>query len=61
MSRWAKSMREADYVVVLDTGSVDGTVEALRKEGVTVKSAEIAKRVLKTCAARNGRLRLHRP
>ena len=41
VSRWAKSMREADYVVVLDTGSVDGTVEALRKEGVTVKSAEI--------------------
>ncbi len=41
VGRWAKSMREADHVVVLDTGSTDGTVEALKKQGITVKSAEI--------------------
>lgn len=35
VERWVTSMREADYIVVLDTGSTDGTVEALRKAGVT--------------------------
>lgn len=40
-ARWAKSMKEADCVVVLDTGSADGTVNALEKAGVTVKSAVI--------------------
>lgn len=29
-ARWAASMREADNVVVLDTGSTDGTVEILK-------------------------------
>ena len=29
--RWMDSMREADWVVVLDTGSDDGTPEMLRK------------------------------
>ena len=35
VGRWAKSMREADHVVVLDTGSTDGTVEA-RKNRVSL-------------------------
>ena len=30
MDRWMDSMGEADLVVVLDTGSKDGTVERLR-------------------------------
>ena len=40
-ARWAESMKEADCVVALDTGSTDGTVKALEKAGVTVKSATI--------------------
>ena len=34
--RWAQSVADADYRVVLDTGSTDGTVEKLRALGVTV-------------------------
>ena len=33
---WAESCREADVRVVTDTGSTDGTVEALVQQGVTV-------------------------
>jgi glycosyltransferase involved in cell wall biosynthesis len=29
VERWARSVQHADYVVVLDTGSSDGTIEAL--------------------------------
>lgn len=39
--RWAKSMSEADHVVVLDTGSTDNTVEILRNNGVIVIQKEI--------------------
>ena len=40
VERWMDSMAEADEIVVLDTGSTDGTVEALRRRGaaVTVES-----------------------
>lgn len=34
--RWANSVKDADYRIVLDTGSTDGTVEKLRSLGVTV-------------------------
>ena len=34
--RWMDSMSEADWVVVLDTGSTDGTVEKLRARGAEV-------------------------
>ena len=37
VERWAKSMLEADSVVVLDTGSTDDTVEKLRSFGITVE------------------------
>lgn len=33
VERWMNSMSEADRVVVLDTGSEDGTVEKLRERG----------------------------
>jgi glycosyltransferase involved in cell wall biosynthesis len=39
--RWADSMREADQVVVLDTGSTDDTVEILRRAGVQVTEETI--------------------
>lgn len=37
VERWVKSMSEADYIVVLDTGSTDDTVEALKRYGVYVE------------------------
>lgn len=38
VDRWYESMKEADYIYVLDTDSTDNTVEKLKKLGVTVKS-----------------------
>ena len=32
INRWLASMSEADYIVVLDTGSTDGTYEKLMSE-----------------------------
>ena len=34
--RWAESVKDADYRIVLDTGSTDGTIEKLVSLGVTV-------------------------
>lgn len=39
--RWFSSMREADEIVVLDTGSEDGTVQALRGLGAKVFEKKI--------------------
>ena len=39
--RWMQSMREADGVYVLDTGSEDGTTEALRQLGAGVTEERI--------------------
>lgn len=39
--RWAESVKDADYRIVLDTGSDDGTVERLRELGVTVYQQQI--------------------
>ncbi len=41
VKRWYNSMKEADYVCVLDTGSTDGTADALRELGVNVEIKEI--------------------
>lgn len=41
VSRWVKSMSEADGIYVLDTGSTDDTVEKLKGLGVTVQQEEI--------------------
>lgn len=40
-ARWAKSMAEADWTVVLDTGSGDDTVKILKENGVTVFSETV--------------------
>lgn len=36
VKQWVDSMREADYLAVLDTGSTDDTVELFKKEGVDI-------------------------
>ena len=36
VTRWAESARDADHLIVCDTGSTDGTPELLRALGVTV-------------------------
>lgn len=41
VSRWANSARDADYLFVLDTGSIDTTVEELRKNNVNYQTAII--------------------
>ncbi len=41
VDRWVESMREADNIFVLDTGSTDNTVQKLKELGVTVKQKEI--------------------
>lgn len=41
VDRWVNSMREADKVCVLDTGSTDNTVEKLKQLGVDVKVGKI--------------------
>lgn len=40
---WYESMKEADEIIVLDTGSTDGTPERLRELGVTVYQKEYKK------------------
>ena len=37
VNRWFNSMKEADEIYVLDTGSTDNTVELLKELGVNVK------------------------
>ena len=37
VDRWFNSMKEADEIYVLDTGSIDNTVNLLSKNGVHVR------------------------
>ena len=39
--RWVNSMKEADEIYVLDTGSTDNTVNLLKEMGVNVVCKEI--------------------
>lgn len=41
VSRWVESMKEADKIYVLDTGSSDDTVKKLRELGVQVEEKKI--------------------
>lgn len=41
VAAWAESCKEADVRVVTDTGSTDGTVEALAAAGVTVATGNV--------------------
>jgi hypothetical protein len=56
VERWANSASDADYRIVADTGSTDGTSERLMKAGVTVHS--IAVRPWRFDDARNALLAL---
>ena len=42
VKRWYESMKEADAIYVLDTGSTDNTVKLLRGLGVNVEINKIA-------------------
>jgi tetratricopeptide (TPR) repeat protein len=41
VERWYASAREADYIVIADTGSVDGLVEHADKLGINVVSIDV--------------------
>lgn len=41
VDKWVKSMSEADYIVVLDTGSTDDTVEKLKSYNIKVEIKKI--------------------
>lgn len=41
VNRWVDSIKDADEIYVLDTGSTDNTVELLKKKGVNVISKKI--------------------
>ena len=41
VERWVNSVKETDEIYVLDTGSMDNTVEELKKRGVIVSQKEI--------------------
>lgn len=42
ISRWAESCKDADYRVVVDTGSTDATMEVAREAGCSVHSVKIS-------------------
>lgn len=41
VERWYNSMKEADCIVVLDTGSTDNTVEELKRVGVNIVETKV--------------------
>ena len=41
VDRWYESMKEADHIVVLDTGSTDNTVSKLQSKNIIVEQKEI--------------------
>ena len=41
VDRWYESVKDADKIYVLDTGSTDNTVQKLKSHGVIVKTLEI--------------------
>lgn len=41
VERWANSVKDADYLIVADTGSTDGTIKHLQNHGVSVYSISV--------------------
>ena len=56
VDRWFNSVKDADYIVVLDTGSTDKTVKNLKKHNVMVKQKKI--KPWRFDVARNASLKL---
>lgn len=46
VSKWLESMKEADYMVVLDTGSTDGTYEELLKNKEKYPNLIVSKKII---------------
>lgn len=55
---WLRSMSEADYIVVLDTGSTDGTYETLKKDKRVYKVEQKEIKPWRFDAARNESMKL---
>ena len=55
-ARWLNSVKEADYVCVLDTGSTDGTYEFFKESGIIVKQKTYKK--FRFDVARNDSMKL---
>lgn len=58
IERWLSSMSEADYIVVLDTGSEDGTFELLEKDPRVYRAAQRVITPWRFDVARNESMRL---
>jgi len=58
VERWLDSMQEADYIVVLDTGSTDGTFEALKADKRVTRVEQKIIKPWRFDVARNESLRL---
>lgn len=58
VSKWLDSMSEADYIVVLDTGSTDGTYEFLQKDPRVTKVKQKVINPWRFDVARNESLKL---
>ena len=53
IDRWFNSVKEADYICVLDTGSTDGSFEKLQKLGIITKQIINKKAIQNTEIALN--------
>jgi glycosyltransferase involved in cell wall biosynthesis len=42
VERWYNSVKDADYILIADTGSTDKTVEIAKNLGITVVSLSVA-------------------
>ncbi len=42
IERWASSARDADYLLLADTGSTDGTIDVARRNGVVVRNLDLS-------------------
>ena len=58
ITRWLNSMSEADYIVVLDTGSTDGTYEQLQKEELVTRVEQKVIKPWRFDVARNESMKL---
>ena len=58
LDKWIESMSEADYIVVLDTGSTDGTFEKLKEDPRIFKTEQKIYKHFRFDKARNDSMKL---